>query len=36
MFHAWYKWLDSKLVGTGARVVAKKIFLDQFVLGETE
>ncbi|XP_017780921.1 PREDICTED: mpv17-like protein [Nicrophorus vespilloides] len=27
----WYKWLDAKFVGTGLKLVAKKLMVDQFV-----
>ena len=33
LFRIWYKWLDAKFVGTTATIVAKKCFLDQFMLG---
>ena len=33
LFRIWYKWLDAKFIGTTAKIVAKKCFLDQFVLG---
>lgn len=30
--YAWYKWLDNKYVGTSMKIVAKKVFLDQFLM----
>ncbi|XP_055692260.1 mpv17-like protein [Lutzomyia longipalpis] len=32
IMYAWYKWLDRKYVGTALRILAPKLFLDQFVL----
>ena len=31
--HNWYKWLDGRFPGSGRKVIAKKLMLDQFVLG---
>ena len=31
--HNWYKWLDGKFPGSGKKIIAKKLLLDQFVLG---
>ncbi|KAB0796247.1 hypothetical protein PPYR_10308 [Photinus pyralis] len=28
----WYKWLDAKYIGTGLKIVGKKLLLDQFLL----
>jgi len=28
----WYRWLDSRFVGTAAKTLAKKLFLDQFLI----
>ena len=31
--HYWYKFLDAWIVGSGMKVVAKKIACDQFIFG---
>ncbi|XP_077285875.1 mpv17-like protein [Arctopsyche grandis] len=28
----WYRWLDKKYVGTTAKIIVKKLLLDQFVI----
>jgi len=29
ILYFWYRWLDSRYVGTAARTLAKKLLLDQ-------
>ncbi|XP_069688110.1 mpv17-like protein isoform X2 [Periplaneta americana] len=32
VYYVWYRWLDSRYVGTATKTIVKKLLLDQFVL----
>ncbi|XP_069688107.1 mpv17-like protein isoform X1 [Periplaneta americana] len=32
VLYIWYRWLDSRYVGTATKTIVKKLLLDQFVL----
>jgi len=32
ILYFWYKWLDKAFIGTGAKMVVKKMLIDQFIM----